>query len=207
MNDVIGGLQSCSFDFSSSQDINDPDYGRITNYTESTVIFDGPNKMLVRSDGNKGKQGYWYNGEKITWYSFDQNNYATLDAPDNSIATIDSIYTNFDMEIPAADFFYPSYTDDILDEFPSILYLGKKTIDNIECFHIKASNATMEVHYWIANDAYNLPKRYKIIYKNENNKQYEATFDNWNLNLVVPSAIFEFMPPANASEIKIQAKN
>lgn len=207
MNDVIGDLQSCSFDLSSSHDVIDPDFKLIKNHSEAKVIFDGPNKMLVRIDGDKGKKGYWYNGENVIFYNFDENNYVRIDAPETIIATIDSLHTNYAIEIPAADFFYPAYTDDIIDDFQEITYLGKKNIDKSECFHIKVSNATMDVQYWISNDSYKLPKKFLIIYKDKNNMQYEATFSNWVLNPVLPAAVFEFMPPENSSEIKILAKN
>ena len=206
MHDVIGNLESCSFNLSSSQDIIDPDHGWIKSYNEDEVILDGPDKMLIIMDGAKGKMSYWYNGEHVIYYSYSENNFAILDAGDNIIATIDGLHNNYGIDFPAADFFYPKGTDDILDHFDSLKYLGRKMIDNKECFHIKASNKLMDVQYWISNDAYNLPKKYLIVYKNENNRQYEATFNNWVLNPIIPNAIFEFAPPAKAVQINMLAK-
>ena len=92
MYDVIGDLESCSYNLSSSQDIIDPDYGWIKSYNEDEVIIKGPDKMLVIIDGNKGKKGFWYNGEQVIYYSYSENNFALLDAEDNIIATIDEIH-------------------------------------------------------------------------------------------------------------------
>lgn len=206
-SDIIGELESCSFEINSSTDFNDPDAGLIKLHKKSTVIFDGPNKMLVRSKGDKGDRGTWYNGEHMVYYSFTENNYVILEAPETTIETIDNVYINYGIEFPAADFFYPSFTDDIIEGFDTVKYLGKKIINNIECFHIKASNKKMDVQFWISNDIYRLPKKFVIIYKEENFKQHEATIDNWELNNEFPDSIFEFVPPANASEIKILAKN
>ena len=206
MHDVIGDLESCTYDLSSSRDFMDPDYGLIKVYAENEVIMQGPDKMIVIIDGNRGKKGFWYNGEQVTYYSYSENNFATLEAEDNIIATIDKIHYDYGIDFPAADFFYPSATDDILESFDSIRYLGKKVIDNKECFHIKVSNEIMDVQYWISNDAFNLPKRYLIVYKNEGNRQYEATFNNWVLNPELPGSIFEFTPPAKAVKIKMLAK-
>jgi len=206
MHDVIGDLESCTYNLSSSQDIIDPDYGLIKSYNENDVIMKGPNKMIVIIDGNRGKKGFWYNGEQVIYYSYSENNFAKLKAEDNIITTIDEIHNNYGVDFPAADFFYPSATDDILENFDTVKYLGMKMIDSKECFHIKASNKIMDVQYWISNDAYNLPKKYLIIYKNENNKQYEATFNNWVLNPVLPNSIFEFSPPAKAVQINMLSK-
>jgi hypothetical protein len=65
----------------------------------------------------------------------------------------------------------------------------------------------MDVQFWIENDAFKLPKKYVIIYKDNNNYQYEAVFNNWKVNPLIPDAVFEFTPPAQASLVKILAKN
>ncbi len=206
MHTVIGDLESCTYNLSSSLDVIDPDYGLIKNYGENEVIMKGPDKMIVIFDGNKGKKGFWYNGEQVIYYSYSENNFAILEAKDNIIATIDEIHNNYGIDFPAADFFYPSATDNILESFDTVKYLGKKMIDNKECFHIKASNKIMDVQFWISNDAFNLPKKYLIVYKSENFKQYEATFNNWVLNPVLPKSIFEFTPPAKAAQINMLAR-
>ena len=207
MSDLIGELESCSLNISSSRDVVDPDYGLIRISNNSSVIFDGPDKMLVHLDGDKGKRGYWYNGEHVVYYSYSENNYAMVETDaENTIEVIDNLHIDYGINIPSADFFYPSFTDDILENFDTLKYLGEKTIDNEACFHIKASNKNMDVQFWISNDSYKLPKKFLIIYKNKN-MQYEATFNNWVLNPIVPDSAFEFTPPAKAAQINILVKN
>ncbi|MGA9270735.1 MAG: DUF2092 domain-containing protein [Lutimonas sp.] len=206
MSDLIGDLESCSFEVSNRLDVNDPDHGWVTEYSESTIIFDGPDKMHVHRNGEKGKEGFWYNGQEVSYYSYDQNNFVRIPAPDNTLATIDTLNIQYGTEIPAADFFYPAFTDDLLQAFPTILYLGKKPVDGEECYHIKASNDEMEVQFWISDKAYKLPVRYGIVYKKKSNMQYESHFTNWDLNPVIPPSVFDFMPPKNATAIKILAK-
>lgn len=206
-NNVIGDLESCSYELKSSRDIEDPDKGLIKVQKNSTVIFDGADKLLVRSNSDKGDRGMWYNGEHVAYYSFSENNYAIIDAPETTMETIDNIYNNYGIEFPAADFFYPAFTDDMIANFDTITYLGKTIVDGTECFHIKGSNKKKDVQFWISNDIYRLPKKFVIIYKDDNFKQYEATFNNWELNNEFPNSIFEFIPPSGAKEIKILAKN
>ena len=206
MSDVIGELKSCAYELSTSQDINDPDFGLIKSFADSKVIMVGPDKMLIKVNGNKGNKGFWYNGTSVTYYSYTENNYAKIDAPDDIIATIDTVSIKYDLEIPAADFFYPSFTDDVLESFDTVKFLGIKMIGNEPCFHLKSTNNEMEVQYWISNDSYNLPKKYLIIYKDKKNMQYEGTFSNWELNPDIPDAVFEFTPPPKAREIQILAK-
>lgn len=207
MNDLIGELKSCSYNLSSSQDLIDPDQGMIKSFQEAQVLMSGPDKLLVKSNGDRGDRGFWYNGEQVAFYSFSENNYATIAAPDNIVATMDTIYMKYGLEVPAADFFYPSFTDDIIESFDSIKFLGEKTVEGEKCFHLKTTNGEMEVQYWITNDAYFLPKRYLIIYKDRQNMQFQGTFSNWKLNPDLPDILFEFSPPPMANEIKILAKS
>lgn len=207
MSDLIGDLESCTFNLSTRQDVNDPDHGWITHHSTSTLMFDGPDKMHVHKNGEKGQEGFWYNGKEVSYYSYDQNNFVRIQAPETTLATIDTLNAVYGSEIPAADFFYPAFTDDLLEAFPTILYLGKKSVGDDNCFHIKASNEEMEVQFWISDKAYILPVRYSIVYKNNSNLQYETHFTNWDLNPVIPASVFEFMPPKNAKSIKILAKN
>ena len=59
-------------------------------------------------------------------------------------------------------------------------------VDGQECFHILAINSERTAQFWIANDAFNLPKKFVLTYKNKGNLQYESTFSNWRLNPNIP---------------------
>jgi hypothetical protein len=205
MADIIGDLKSCSFNLSTSSDVSDYENGTIKQTGNHEVYLVGPDKMLVHSYGDKGHRGFWYNGEKTTYYSFDENNYATVETPNDIISTIAFLNLNYGIEFPAADFFYPTFTDDVLDQYKNIVYMGMSVIEGKECFHILASNEHQSVQFWISNDAYSLPKKFVIIYKNTD-MQYEATFCNWVLNQEIPNSMFEFMPPPQAAEIVLLPK-
>lgn len=206
MSDVIGDLTSVSFDLSTSTDVDDYKYGIIKEFGWDQVYMVGPNKMLIHAYGYKGHRGFWYNGETTTYYSFDENNFAVIPSPASIIATIDSIHNTYGIDFPAADFFYPTFTEDVLDYFDNVIFLGKKMVDGQECFHILATNEDTSAQFWVANDAFNLPKRFVLTYKNKNNMQYESTFSNWKLNPDLPNSAFNFLPPPQAAEIILMPK-
>lgn len=207
MSDVIGNLTSVTFDLNSSVDKIDHSNTMIKHYSKSTITFSGPDKLLTRTEGSKGKSGFWYDGEYMTYYNYDENNYTTLEAPETTLGMIDQMHENYDFRFPAADFFYPNFTDDMMEYFDTIKFLGKKTIDDEECYHIMAINDTMNVQLWISNKTYLLPKHFVIVYKKESNRQYESTFSNWTLNPNVPDAVFNFLAPPTASLISILKKS
>ena len=203
MASIIGELNSCSFTLSTSTDINDPEFGLIKQNETSKVYLEGPDKMHSNFTGDKGHRGFWFNGEIITWYSFDENNYAIIEAPDNIVDMIDMINKDYAIEVPAADFFYPTFTDDVLNFFDDVVFMGKRNLEGKECWLVIASNKDLSAQIWFAADTFTLPQKYVLVYKNEGNRQYEAIFSNWQLNPEFPPSVFDFLPPPGARQVSI----
>lgn len=208
MSDVIGDLESCSFKLNTANDVADPSSKTLIKYfSDYEVYLSGPNKMLVNTHGQKGHRKFLYNGEQLAYYSFDENNYGIIDAPSNIIATIDSLHAQYDFDFPAGDFFYPAFTDDLIQASDSIRYMGMVKIGGKEYFDIMAYGKEINVQFWINNDAYNLPGRFAITYKNkEKNPQYLALFSDWQINPQLPAAMFNFLPPPDANKVTIMPK-
>lgn len=206
MGAVLGSLEACSFDLETVHDQANQSGMLERNFNVHRIHMRGPDKFTVRSRGSKGNRGYWYNGSYITWYSFDENNYVTIPAPDNIIQAMDSLNTVYGMQFPAADLFYPSFADDLLAEFDRIDYIGIKTVDDVECFHIIAENDSYNFQLWIENGAYYTPKKYLILIKGAVPEIFEGTFNSWDMQSSLPDPIFEFAPPENADLISIMPK-
>jgi len=207
MGEVIGDLQSCSFSVSTSIDYAGDEIGLIKYFIVHQVYFSGPDKMLINSNGDKGHSGFWYNGKQLAYYSYSENNYAIIEAPSTTIATIDTVNKTYGIEFPAADFFYPSFTDDLIEHNDRIKFIGKSKIEDKDCFHIVATNKDIITQIWISDDAFFLPVKLIITYNDKiPNTQYEATYSDWVLNPVLPNAVFEFTPPAGANKLRLIAK-
>ncbi|WP_417444398.1 DUF2092 domain-containing protein [Joostella sp.] len=205
MGAYIGTLDACSFTLERSLD-HEGTYGLEKNFYTDDVTMVGPDKMLVQTRGTLHNKDFYYNGKKFVYYSLDENNYSVLDAPDNIIKVIDGFNKKFGIRFPAADLFYPSLTDDMIENFSDIVYLGNDIIDDKECYHIIASNDKMNVQLWIENDESTLPIRMVIIHKEKEHNQYQVTFKTWKINPEVDSAIFNFSPPEDSRNIDIMAQ-
>jgi hypothetical protein len=207
MGEVIGDLQYCSFSVSTSFDQPGEEIGLIKYFIVHQVYFSGPDKMLINSNGDKGHSGFWYNGKQLAYYSYSENNYTIIDAPSTTIATIDTVNKTYGIEFPAADFFYPSFTDDLIEHNDQIKFIGKSEIEDKDCFHIVAKNKDIITQIWISDDAFFLPVKLIISYSDKiPNTQYEATYSDWILNPDLPNAVFEFIPPAGANKLRLIAK-
>lgn len=208
MSNVISNLNAVTFEVFNSNDKLDASKNIVKQYSTSVVSFSGPDKLLSRTEGGvKGKMGFWYDGSYMTYYNYDENNYVTLEAPPTTIEMISQMHDNYNFRFPAADFFYPDFTDDMIENFDSIQFLGKTTIDNEECYHIMAINKDLNVQIWVSNKTYLLPKHFVIVYKNKGNLQYESTFSNWSLNPDIPDTVFSFLTPPTAKLISILKKS
>lgn len=208
MSDFIGELQSCSYTLNVEEDMMSEDNIMVKKFSEDAVYMVGPDKMLVSKNASKGHQSYLYNGTQLAYYSHNENNYGIIDTPDNIIETIEKVNADYDLEFPAADFFYPEFTDDLIASSTEIKYIGKSMVNGKECFHIMAIGTDFDFQFWISNDAFNLPMKFVYVYKNKKGvPQYEGTFSDWKINPVFPDAMFNFLPPAGAKQITIVAKS
>ena len=207
MADIIGELEAVSFSIETATDRLDDKQKIETHYSTSHVSMAGPDKMVYHRFGDNGKHGFWFNGTFASMYSFKENNYVTLEAPGNLIEMMDNLHTRFDFQFPAADFFYPSFTDDILADFNTLEYLGKTVVDGEDCFYIRATNEHMHFQLWISSSSLNLPKRSILIQKGKQNLRFESVFKDWEINPNLPNTIFEFLPPPKARLIDIMEKS
>lgn len=207
MGEVLGSLEAVSFDLNTVHDEANEAGLLERHFNSHRVFMRGPDRFTIRSQGDKGSRGYWYNGAFMTWYSYDQNNYVTLPAQGSIINAIDSVNTTFGIQFPGVDILYPSFADDLIEEFDQIQFAGIKDVEGTECLHILAENQTWNFQLWIENGAFYLPKKYLIFKKGNAPEVNEGTFYSWDTNGALPDAIFEFTPPKNANLISIMPKN
>lgn len=202
LSETIGQLNSCSYTLNTISTI-----AHDTNVVnENDVYLRGPNKMYIHITGTKGVKGFWYNGSRFSYYSYDKNTFDTLAAADNIISVIDQVHNTYGVDFPAADFFYPSFTDDVIDNFNEVLFMGNSSHNGIECTIIKAINTENEVQIWI-NKETNLPHMMVMVKQDNSGDTYEAVFSNWRVNPNLPDLLFEFEPPSNSTRVELKPKN
>jgi len=204
MSAIIGELSSCSVTINTNYDVNSRELGLIKHSDEQQLFIHGANKLMVRTEGDKGSRTFSYNGQKLTYYSYDKNQFGQIDIQAPVMSMIDSVNKVYGIEFPVADFFYPSFVDDILTEATNLTFLGMTKVNDKECFHIAGTAKDKTFQFWISDDAFFLPMKMVIVYKDkENTPQYEASFKNWQINPDLPNALFEFVAPLKAKQIKL----
>ncbi len=199
---TIGDLTSCSYTVDSYL-VNEK--GEETEKL-SDVYLKGANKLFIKNSGTKGNKSFWYNGKDFSYFLFDKNEYDILDAPVNTLALIDTINSRYGIYFPAADFLYPTLTDDILNNYDQLLYFGEENINDVNCISLEASNDNHTLQIWIEKET-NLPYKMVIISKTSDKEYYEAVYSNWRINPKLPDVMFEFKAPEGSVRKKFIPKN
>ncbi|SRR5258708_5520507 len=204
MSAMIGDLGSCSFAVKSNYDVSSKELGLIKHSDEEQLFLHGPNKMLIKSEGDRGSRDLYFDGKKLNYYSQDKNQYGQVEAGMSLVEMIDTVNKLYGIDFPAADFLYPTFVDDILAESKELVYLGLTKVDGKECYHIAGRGQDKTFQFWISDDAFSLPQKMVIVYTNkEMNPQYEAVFSDWQVNPNLPDALFEFAVPHRAKRVRM----
>jgi hypothetical protein len=204
MSVMIGDLSSCSFTVKSNYDIASKNLGLIKHSDEEQLFLHGPNKLLLKSEGDQGSRDFYFDGQTLSYYSLDQNQYGQIEAPVSLVEMIDTVNKLYGIDFPAADFLYPTFVDDILAESKELVYLGLTKVDGKDCYHIAGIGKDKSFQFWISEDAFTLPIKMVIIYTAKDmSPQYEAVLSNWQVNPELPDALFAFTAPHKARKVKL----
>lgn len=201
MTAAIGELKACSYTIHTIIANDSIEINKM-----SDAYMRGPDKLYVHTVGTQGERGFWYNGKSFAYFSYNKNEYDIIDAPNNILKLIDTINETYGIDFPAADFFYPSLTDDILENYNSVLFTGEEKIDGVNCVSIEASNDREILQIWI-DETTNLPHRMVMESKINKNEFYDVVFSNWRIDPSLPDLLFEFQPSEGSTQVKFQTKH
>ncbi len=203
----LGNLNSCSLTLKTEIDVMDGRLGAITNTEAANVNLKAPNKFYISKSGDRGNKEFYYNGKSFVYFSKSSNVYSSVPAPPTIIQTIDSIHNSFGIDFPAADFFYPYFTDDLLDVSVNLSDLGVTTMNNKKCFHLAGNTLDKTYQIWIADDGTFLPVKLSIVtVRPGSDEHYTALYEDWVLNPTLQDSMFEFTAPSDALKIRFSVK-
>lgn len=204
MSAMIGELSSASVTIRSNYDVSSKELGLIKHSDDQQMFLKGPSELLLKSEGDQGARDFYFDGRTLSYYSMDKNQYGQIEAPLSLVEMIDTVNKLYGIEFPAADFLYPAFVDDILNDSKTLVYLGLTKVDGKDCYHIAGTTNNKTYQFWISDDAFTLPMKMVIIYTaKEMSPQYEAVLSDWKVNPQLPDALFNFTIPHRARKVKL----
>ncbi|NOR86086.1 MAG: DUF2092 domain-containing protein [Bacteroidales bacterium] len=205
MSEKIGELSSCSYTLNVNLNkLNDA--GELSNFSNTNDVYmQAPDKFYMHSVGTKGKKSFWYNGSRFSYFSFEKNSFDTLSVQGNILEAMDFLHHKFGLDFPAADFFYPSLTDDIMDNYYEVLSLNDENIEGVDYLLIQALNKEKSMEIWMEKDTY-LPYMLSVISLDDSGISYEAIFSNWRVDPQLSDMLFDYEPAENTNRELLNAK-
>ena len=131
--------------------------------------------------------------------------WAQTEVPGTLDEMLDDVARRFSLPVPVADVVYSSPYDALLGGNAKGGFVGRETIDGVECAELAYDDAFVEVRIWIPMSGPALPRRLKIVYNQVPGKPIsQMTFTSWNLDIEVAEETFTFQPPQDYRRISVE---
>jgi hypothetical protein len=175
-------------------------------FGESTVLLSRPNKVHVKTEGDRFGASLWYDGKTMTIYTDKSPFYAQTDAPPAIDAAIQMLMERFQLSLPSAGFLFQDPYARMMDGVKTAFDAGVSPVDGVSCRHLAFSEAEADWQVWIEEGAKPLPRRIAVTYKKlPGAPRIVAALSDWNLAPEPPASEFTFVAPPGAKKVDWKA--
>jgi hypothetical protein len=166
-----------------------------------------PDRLRVeveRSDGERGT--VVFDGRSITAFKPADNVYARV----AKAGTVDQalVYMVRDLHatLPLARMFTTGFPVDLDKRVTSVTLVEESSLFDVPTDHVAVRSAEVDLQLWIPRGPEPLPRRVVITYKNAPGQpQFRADLHDWKLDGKFGDAVFAFVPPPGAEQVKYLA--
>lgn len=204
MCDTLDNAKAFRFKVSATMD-RPVDTGQLAQFrraSEITVVR--PDRLYAKTDSDDGHWTSWYRNKTLTILDRDSNAYATETVPAGIGAMLDYMVDNYDLVIPMADLLVGKTYDSLIENVDYGEYLGLHTVGDTACHHLLFRQENLDWQVWIDAGKQPLPRKIVITYTQEEDQpQYVATMEDWDLAVSPANELFTFTPPAGAKSVSM----
>ena len=135
-----------------------------------------------------------YDGSKVSLRDNKHGTWAQTAAPPTLDAMLDDVARRYSLPIPVADVVYSNPYDAFIGPTTKGGFVGRETIEGVECAHLVYGDAFVDVGVWIPS-AGRLPRRVEIGYRQAAGApKARIDFKSWDLAPKVADGAFRFEP-------------
>jgi len=176
-------------------------YGGITH-----VSVRRPNRIHVKGTGDEGSDRYFYNGSTFTLFDEDRRLYAVTQVPNEIDGALDTGFETYGISVPIAGFIHAQPYRVLIANVNSGFLVGKHQVDGTPSFHLAFAQEAIDWQIWIEDGPRPVPRKLLITFKDQpGSPQYTARLSDWDFRPGLSDHLFEFHPPAGASEMEFLA--
>jgi hypothetical protein len=175
----------------------------VTIHTTRHISVRRPDRIAMTVTGDIELKA-WYDGQKLTFVSDRDKVWARVKAEPTIDATLDRLAERLALPVPAADFLYSSPYEALIGPDSTGGYVGRETVNGVECFRVAYKNPAAEWDLWVPAAGDPLPRRFRFVDLTLTpHKTVEIVFDRWELGAVTPDSVFAPAVPAGFERIPL----
>jgi hypothetical protein len=146
----------------------------------------------------------WYDGQKLTFVADRDKVWARVNAEPTIDGTLDRLAERLAVPVPAADFLYSSPYDALIGPDSTGGYVGRETVDGVDCVRVAYKNPAAEWDLWVPAAGDPLPRRFRFVDLTLTpHKAIEIVFDRWELGGATPDSVFVPVVPSGFERIPL----
>jgi hypothetical protein len=203
--DKLSAATSFTFKTTSSVEVISP-IGHLINYfSTAEVAVQRPNRLMAKKSGDGPSFDVYYDGKTFGASDVKLGLYAEMAAPPTLDALVPAVLERTGMQFPYADVLYSDVYGAVAKNLTHAYWVGKTTIDGVECDHLAFAAPGLEWQIWIGPQKDPLPRRLAVTYLSiERQPRFLVNFSDWKLKARLPASRFEFKKPAGAKLIEFR---
>ena len=205
MSDALAGMRTFRFTTAESiEQVASPTGRRVLRFTR-TVTVRRPDALFFEAHGippTKADVAAYYDGRMVSLRDNRSGVWAQTAAPATIDAMLDDVARRYAVPVPIGDVVYSVPYDAFIGRSTKGGFVGRETIDGVECAHLKYTDEYIEVELWVPDSDPPLPRRVKLIYKLARGAPSALLdFTSWDLAPQIAKGTFAFQPSAASEQI------
>ena len=203
--DKLSAAKSFTFKTTSSVEVTSPLGHMLTYFSAAEVAVQRPDKMTARKTGDGPSFDVYYDGQTFSALDAKLGLWAQMPAPPALDALIPVVEEKTGLQFPYADVLYSDVYAALTKDLTHAYWVGKSTIDGVECDHLAFAGPGIEWQVWLGPAKDPLPRRLAVTYVNvERQPRFLVNFSDWDLKARLSAKRFECKKPAGAKPIEFR---
>lgn len=207
MSDALATARTLRFSTDELLEVVAPDGAKRALRLTRRVVVRRPDRLRFELHGKEGtalEVAAVYDGRSVSLLSSGQRVWAQAEVPATIDEMLDDVARRFALPVPVADVIYSSPYDAFLGGSARGGFVGRESIDGVECNALAYEDDLLEVRLWIPSSGRPLPRRVELLYKQVPSRPVaRMSFADWELDAEVADSTFALAPPPGHARVEI----
>ncbi len=203
MTSHVAGLKQFSLTAENTIEAVTEDGQKIQFTAPASMTVSRPDRFFAERRGDVVDQAFHYDGKSLTLYNPGTKHYATVPAPGTIDETFDFAREDLDIIAPGSDLIDTRSYERLMQDVTSGSYIGVAVVGGHRCHHLAYRAGVVDWQLWVREGDQPIPCKYVITTTDVvGAPQFTVNVLDWNSDPEISPAMFEFVPPADASAVE-----